>query len=201
MKTTGSVNYDFLLYNQTKYQKGDYKMEWYIAIDSQAKPIPEEVLIYKIKNKEIPSETLVVNEQIKNWVEIKNTDLWEKYALKDVEIYPHTQILDIEKNQQEKNYDSEKAMDTHRERCLGLAITGFVFALIGFFIFPIVFSVLGFIFGIIAAALNPSEDGDGFKPITKYKNKARGFGISALTGGAIGIVLMIFNMLRLGGYI
>ena len=59
----------------------------------------------------------------------------------------------------------------------------------------------GFIFGIIAVALNPSEVGDGFKPITKYKNKARGFGISALTGGAIGIVLMIFNMLRLGGYI
>jgi len=167
-------------------------MEWYIAVDGKAKNVPEGVLIYKIKNNEITPETLVVNEQIKNWVQIKETAIWQEYALDSADVYNNTSVNNSEKT---------STNDISQERCLGLAITGFVFALIGFFIFPIVFSVLGFIFGIIAVALNPSEDGDGFKPITKYKNKARGFGISALTGGAIGIVLMIFNMLRLGGYI
>lgn len=61
----------------------------------------------------------------------------------------------------------------------------------GFFILPIVFSVLGLIFGIIAAYSSPSE----------YKNRARGWGIAALISGAIGVVIMIFNMLWLGGYL
>ena len=30
-------------------------MEWYIAVDGKAKNVPEGVLIYKIKNKEINS--------------------------------------------------------------------------------------------------------------------------------------------------
>lgn len=176
-------------------------MEWYIAVDGKAKNVPEGVLIYKIKNKEITPETLVVNEQIKNWLQIKETAIWQEYALDSADVYNNTSVNNSEKTEIENHYEKTSTNDISQERCLGLAITGFVFALIGFFLFPIVFSVLGFIFGIIAVALNPSEDGDGFKPITKYKNKARGFGISALTGGAIGIVLMIFNMLRLGGYI
>lgn len=171
-------------------------MEWYIAIQNEAKKIPEEVLIYKIKNKELPSDTLVVNDKIKNWVEIKKTDLWKKYA-GNLSEYPNvSKFVSAEIPQ-----STSKVNGSAEERCLGLAITGFVFALIGFFILPIVFSVMGLIFGIIAVGLNPSENGECFKAITKYKNKARGFGLSALICGVIGVVVMIFNMLHFGGYL
>ena len=46
-------------------------MVWYIAQDGQAKKIPEEVLIYKIENKELSEDTLVVNSDIKEWVPLK----------------------------------------------------------------------------------------------------------------------------------
>lgn len=51
-------------------------MDWYIAVNNQAKTMPEDVLIYKIKNKEISGETLVVNSDIKNWIPLKKTDIW-----------------------------------------------------------------------------------------------------------------------------
>lgn len=52
-------------------------MVWYIAQDGQAKKIPEEVLIYKIENKEISEDTLVVNSDIKEWVPLKETKLYK----------------------------------------------------------------------------------------------------------------------------
>lgn len=79
------------------------------------------------------------------------------------------------------------------ERNKGLAIAGFVCGLIGLFILPIIFSPLSLIFGIIALAANPREKGEGYKAIWKYKNKARGFGLSATIVGAIGIIYMIIR--------
>lgn len=52
-------------------------MVWYIAQDGQAKKTPEEVLIYKIENKEISEDTLVVNSDIKEWVPLKETKLYK----------------------------------------------------------------------------------------------------------------------------
>lgn len=167
-------------------------MVWYVVIDGKAKTIPEEVLIYKIENKEITPETLVVNEQIKNWVKISDTYLWKIYAADTAHKDFGTQRT--EKNSyQQKNYveSTNYDNDVPQEQFLGLAIAGFIFSIMGFFILPIVFSVLGLIFGIIAAYSSPSE----------YKNRARGWGIAALISGAIGVVIMIFNMLWLGGYL
>lgn len=52
-------------------------MVWYIAQDGRAKKIPEEVLIYKIENKELSEDTLVVNSDIKEWVPLKETKLYK----------------------------------------------------------------------------------------------------------------------------
>ena len=67
--------------------------------------------------------------------------------------------------------------------------------LIGFFILPIIFNVIGLILGIITFASNPKEEKEGTKPIWKYKNKARGIGMSGLLLNIVGIVFMIFNMI------
>lgn len=72
-------------------------MEWYIAVDGKAKNVPEGVLIYKIKNKEITPETLVVNEQIKNWVQIKETAIWQEYALDSADVYNNTSVTTAKK--------------------------------------------------------------------------------------------------------
>ena len=53
-------------------------MDWYVAVNNQAKIMPESVLVYKIKNHEISGETLVVNAEIKNWTLLKNTDIWKR---------------------------------------------------------------------------------------------------------------------------
>ena len=54
-------------------------MIWYIEKSGEAKEIPEEVLKYKIENNEISGDTLAVNEEIKNWVSLKETALWKEY--------------------------------------------------------------------------------------------------------------------------
>ena len=53
-------------------------MIWFIAQDGKPKQIPEEVLIYKIQNNEIAKETLVVNEILKEWTPLENTDIWKE---------------------------------------------------------------------------------------------------------------------------
>ncbi len=175
-------------------------MDWYIAISNEARKIPENVLIYKIRNHEVFPNTLVVNEKIKNWTELKNTEIWRIYSNGNTTDQFSNSNLYSKTGGYNENYEHIAATNTPQERCLGLAITGFVFSLVGLFILPIIFSVLGFIFGIIAVASNSSENNEVFKPVAKFKNKARGFGLSALVIGAIGIVLMIFNMLNFGGY-
>ena len=55
-------------------------MTWYIVQDGQPKEIPEEVLIYKIKNREIGEDVWVVNEEIKEWTALKDTQLYKQYA-------------------------------------------------------------------------------------------------------------------------
>lgn len=54
-------------------------MIWYIEKSGEAKEVPEEVLKYKIENNEISGDTLAVNEEIKNWVPLKETVLWKEY--------------------------------------------------------------------------------------------------------------------------
>lgn len=54
-------------------------MIWYIEKSGEAKEIPEEVLKYKIENNEISGDILAVNEEIKNWVSLKETALWKEY--------------------------------------------------------------------------------------------------------------------------
>ena len=51
-------------------------MTWYIENNGEAKLIPEEVLKYKIENNEISGDTLVVNEEIGNWIPLKETQFW-----------------------------------------------------------------------------------------------------------------------------
>lgn len=81
-------------------------------------------------------------------------------------------------------------------RCTALGIISILFAVIGFFILPIVFNVIGLIFAIITVASNPKEEKEWIKPIWMYTNKARGIGIAALMLNIIGIILMIFNMVN-----
>ncbi|MDE6384939.1 MAG: zinc ribbon domain-containing protein [Eubacterium sp.] len=79
-------------------------------------------------------------------------------------------------------------------RCMALGIIGFVFAIMGFFIWPIFFNVVGLILAIITCASNPKEEKEWIKPIWSYTNKARGIGIAAVTLNVLGIIFMIFNM-------
>lgn len=65
-------------------------MQWYIAENGIAKQIPEEVLIYKIQNGEIASNTLVVNAEIKNWIPLESTDIWRSY--------PHPSVVSSAEN-------------------------------------------------------------------------------------------------------
>lgn len=55
-------------------------MTWYIAQNGQPKQIPEEVLLYKIQNEELPSDTLVVNEELKEWTPLKEVSIWQQNA-------------------------------------------------------------------------------------------------------------------------
>lgn len=84
---------------------------------------------------------------------------------------------------------------TPKPRFTALGIISIIFAVIGFFILPIIFNVIGLILGIITFASNPKEEKEGTKPIWKYKNKARGIGMSGLLLNIVGIVFMIFNMI------
>lgn len=82
-----------------------------------------------------------------------------------------------------------------KPRFTALGIISILFALIGFFVLPIIFNVIGLILGIITFASNPKEEGEATKPIWKYKNKARGIGMTGLLLNIVGIVFMIFNMI------
>ena len=55
---------------------GQNTVTWYIENNGEAKLIPEEVLKYKIENNEISGDTLVVNEEIGNWIPLKETQFW-----------------------------------------------------------------------------------------------------------------------------
>lgn len=59
-------------------------MIWYIEDAGKAKKIPEEVLKYKIENYEVSGDKLVVNEEIKNWVPLRETQIWKEHR-KDAE--------------------------------------------------------------------------------------------------------------------
>lgn len=59
-------------------------MIWYIEDAGKAKKIPEEVLKYKIENYEVSGDKLVVNEEIKNWVPLRETQIWKEHR-KDTE--------------------------------------------------------------------------------------------------------------------
>lgn len=80
-----------------------------------------------------------------------------------------------------------------KARLTGLAIAGFVLGIAGVLLFPI-FGLLSLIFGIIAFANNPREQGEMTKAIWKYKNKARGFGLASISLGAICMVLLIISI-------
>ena len=60
-------------------------MTWYIAENGQPTEIREEVLIYKIQSHGISPDTLVVNEQINNWVHLKETQLYKQYASRRID--------------------------------------------------------------------------------------------------------------------
>ncbi len=87
------------------------------------------------------------------------------------------------------------AKSTPKPRFTALGIISILFAVIGFFILPIIFNVIGLILGIITFASNPKEEKEATKPIWKYKNKARGIGLTGLLINIVGIVFMIFNMI------
>lgn len=218
-------------------------MIWYIEQNGQTKEIPEEVLRYKIKNQELSSDTLVVNEEIENWIPLKNTALWKdnikkndttnmaasstsssfspvyrgrcfncgttlklnsKFCgkcgaplnLKDSQYQPRNALVNLSSNVQEV-YASKNSNTNSRFFALG--IIGVVFGVIGFIILPIVFNVIGLIFGIITCSANPKEDKEFVKAMWRYKNKARGVGVAAVTMNIVGLIIMIFNMLILSG--
>lgn len=58
-------------------------MIWYIEDAGKPKKIPEEVLKYKIENYEVSGDKLVVNEKIKNWIPLRETQIWKEYRKKD----------------------------------------------------------------------------------------------------------------------
>lgn len=68
-------------------------MLWYIAVENKAKEIPEEVLIYKIKNEEISPDTLAVNEEIKEWTPLKNTKLYREQYGNHIEENANSQFI------------------------------------------------------------------------------------------------------------
>lgn len=166
-------------------------MDWYVAIDNQPKLMPQNVLIYKIENDEISGETLVVNENIKNWIPLKRTDLWKIYERK----YTDNSQQHLVNNYSSKPYSDSNyySQCDNGQKGLILAIIGIIFSILGLFILPFIFSVLGFVFGLIVSIITYSEENEMFKPVWKYRNKARGLGITAATLGAVGIILIIVN--------
>lgn len=60
-------------------KKGSGIVIWYIEKAGEAKEIPEEVLRYKIENDEISGDNLVVNDVIRKWVPLRETQIWKDY--------------------------------------------------------------------------------------------------------------------------
>ena len=87
--------------------------------------------------------------------------------------------------------NTQAASKEPKPRLLALGIIGWIFSIIGLFFFPIIFCVLGLIFGIITAASNPKEEKEGIKPIWKYKNKARAFGLAAISSSISAFLLNV----------
>lgn len=80
---------------------------------------------------------------------------------------------------------------------LGLAIAGFVCSAVSLLLInPFgILSILGIIFGGIAVSTNKKENGEAWKAVWSYKNKARGFGLGGLCGGICSLVLYVLNLI------
>ena len=60
-------------------------MTWFVEQNGQAKEMPENVLIYKIRNGEIAPNTLVVNAEITDWMPLEQTELWKQHGVVSAE--------------------------------------------------------------------------------------------------------------------
>ena len=82
-------------------------MIWYIATNDKAEKITEEELIKKISNNEINPNTLVVNKQIKHWIAVGQTYLWQyadsNFKQAKVNPVPNTYIYASAVNRQKEN--------------------------------------------------------------------------------------------------
>ena len=60
-------------------EKGENKnkMDWWMEENGEPVKIPEEVLKYKTEHREIQPDTLVVNEEIKEWTPLKDTQFYK----------------------------------------------------------------------------------------------------------------------------
>ena len=60
-------------------EKGENKnkMDWWMEENGEPVEIPEEVLKYKTEHREIQPDTLVVNEEIKEWTPLKDTQFYK----------------------------------------------------------------------------------------------------------------------------
>ena len=106
-------------------------MIWYIAKDGEAKRIPEEVLKYKIENDEISGDTLAVNEEIGNWVPLKETTFWAEYHEENSGTPPCPNIAD-KSHQQEKK--PQNIVQGHAVKINWVALGVVVLVVVAYFV-------------------------------------------------------------------
>lgn len=76
-------------------------------------------------------------------------------------------------------------------------IAGLIGSLLGvasIFLFPFILGIISIVTGIIVIAVNPYEDGEGIKPLWKYKNKSLRYGWSSYFLGNCGIIILIIKL-------
>lgn len=84
-------------------------MEWWMEKNGEQVKVPEEVLKYKIEQREIQNDTLVVNEEIKEWTPLKDTQFYK--ALQEEKV-PEEKTP--EEKTPEENAPEEKAAEPER---------------------------------------------------------------------------------------
>lgn len=114
---------------------------WYYEYNGQAIKISERELCEKIRNGSISSNVLVVNSDIKQWIPLKNTQIY---------------INNVQTYNMQSTTASELDKDSGSE---GIAVLALILSIISFFVLPIAFSVISVIASLISLAIEKKGHG------------------------------------------
>ena len=104
-------------------------MNWYVYLNEEAKEIPEDILIYKIQNNEISSDTLVVNEKIEKWIPLKETEIFKRNCIIN-EGSVDIKVANINTETQDAESENQKKRSRNMNIKTGISVATFIFALL-----------------------------------------------------------------------